>query len=146
MRRADAIGERGVMSKNVSTIQNIYAAFARGDIPSILEHVADDCIWEYGLAPNDVPWLKARTGRSGAAEFFQTLVTSVDVKAFSVPTIVETEKLVIALVQIEFDVKRTGKTVREDNEVHLWHFDDKGRVIKFRHCVDTLQHQRAVQA
>ncbi|MBL9014762.1 MAG: nuclear transport factor 2 family protein [Myxococcales bacterium] len=134
------------MPNNLTTIQNIYAAFGRGDVPAILEHITDECVWEYGLAPHDIPWLQRRTGRTGAGEFFQTLVSETEVKSFEVPSLLATDRLVVALVNIEFLVKRTGKTVRETDEVHLWHFDDKGRVIKFRHCADTLQHARALQA
>ena len=133
------------MPNNTTTIQNIYAAFGRGDVPAILEHISEDCAWEYGGSPNDVPYLQPRSGRGGAAEFFGLVGTELEFKAFDVTNVVGTERLVVALCTLELRVKKTGKTVREVDEVHLWHFDDKGRVIKFRHCLDTLQHQRANQ-
>lgn len=133
------------MSKNISTVQNIYAAFGKGDVPAILEHISEDCQWEYGGSANDVPYLQPRKGRSGAAEFLQIVGTQLQFKTFEVTTVVGTERLVVALCTIEFTVARTGKTVREVDEVHLWHFDDRGRVAKFRHVADTLQHQRANQ-
>lgn len=145
MRRAWAIDERGRMSKNLSTVQSIYAAFGRGDIPAILEHITDDCQWEYGPGTNDVPYLQPRTGRTGAAAFFQVVGTELEFKSFEVTSVIGTERLVVALCTLELTVKRTGKTVREVDEVHLWHFDDKGRVARFRHAADTLQHQRANQ-
>jgi hypothetical protein len=40
-------------------------------------------------------------------------------------------------------VKPTGKTVREVDEAHLWHFGAAGRVVKFRHRVDTARHRAA---
>ena len=33
---------------NLATVQGIYAAFRRGDIPAILECLAEDVVWEYG--------------------------------------------------------------------------------------------------
>jgi len=42
-------------------------------------------------------------------------------------------------------VKATGKTLR-DLEVHLWTFDDAGRVVRFRHVVDTHAHHLAARA
>lgn len=134
------------MPNNLTTIQNIYAAFGRGDVPAILEHIAEDCQWEYGTGENDVPWLQPRTGRTGAAAFFQTVGAELEFKAFDVTAVVGTERLVVALCAIECTVKRTGKTLREVDEVHIWHFDDKGRIVKFRHAADTLQHSRALQA
>ena len=34
------------IAANVAVIQDIYAAFGRGDIASILDHIAHDCRWE----------------------------------------------------------------------------------------------------
>ncbi|MFL6203479.1 MAG: nuclear transport factor 2 family protein [Thermoanaerobaculia bacterium] len=55
------------------TVQEIYAAFGRGDVPAILERLAPDVEWEYGASPTEVPWLQPRQGRAGAAEFFASL-------------------------------------------------------------------------
>jgi ketosteroid isomerase-like protein len=131
------------MSKHLSTVQSIYAAFGRGDAPAILEHISDDCVWEYGSITQDVPWLQPGRGRAGAAAFFATLAAEMDMKSFEVTALVGNERVVIALANIEFVVKRTGKTVREIDEAHIWHFDDKGRVIKFRHASDTHGHYLA---
>jgi ketosteroid isomerase-like protein len=30
---------------NVATVQSIYEAFGRGDIPAILDRISDDVIW-----------------------------------------------------------------------------------------------------
>ena len=34
------------MSRNLETVKQIYAAFARGDIPAILDTLADNVAWE----------------------------------------------------------------------------------------------------
>ena len=62
------------MSPNLETVKQIYAASGRGDIPAILDTLADDVAWE-AWADNSasklgVPWLLPRHGKSGAAEFF----------------------------------------------------------------------------
>jgi ketosteroid isomerase-like protein len=48
-------------------VQNIYAAFGRGDIPAILERLAPDVEWEYGVESTNVPWLQPRCGRAEVA-------------------------------------------------------------------------------
>ena len=52
----------------------IYEAFGRGDVPAILDRLADDVLWEHWAdwTPHaaGVSWLRPRTGRAGAAEFF----------------------------------------------------------------------------
>jgi len=145
MRHSSAIGDGARMPNNLTTVQNIYAAFGRGDIPAILEHISDECEWEYGPGTNDVPWLQPRKGRAGVGEFFQVIGAELDFKSFSVTTIVGTETCVIALASLECIVKRTGKTLREVDEAHIWHFDAKGRVARFKHAADTYQHSRALQ-
>jgi hypothetical protein len=40
-------------------------------------------------------------------------------------------------------VKATGKQFTEEDEAHLWYFNDAGRVVPFRHRVDTHQQWEA---
>jgi len=59
------------MSENLETVKRIYAAFGRGDIPAILDTLADNVAWE-AWADNSagkvgVPWLVPRHGKAGAA-------------------------------------------------------------------------------
>jgi len=133
------------MSQNqtlVPTVQAIYAAFGRGDVPAIIETLADDVIWEYGGSDPGVPWLVPRRGRTGVAAFFESLA-ALEFQRFEPKVIVQHERLVIALVDIDATVKATGKPIHEEDEVHLWHFDERGRVSKFRHRVDTALHAQA---
>jgi ketosteroid isomerase-like protein len=59
---------------SVKTIQEIYAAFGRGDVPAILARLAESVEWDYNMAPStDVPWLRKRRGREEAADFFASL-------------------------------------------------------------------------
>lgn len=51
---------------NKQTVQNIYAAFGKGDMPAILDQLTDDIDWEYGYrrAPNPVPWLQPKENKA----------------------------------------------------------------------------------
>ena len=130
------------MTTLTEQVQHIYAAFGRGDVPAILEHIADEVDWEYGTVDVAAPWLEPRRDRAGVAAFFQVLGTEMDIRAFAVKSLLEAPGLVVALVDIELVVRKTGRTVREVDEVHLWHFEG-GRIVKFRHRADTYQHARA---
>lgn len=129
---------------NLTTTQAIYAAFGRGDIPAILATLSDDVEWEYGATRNDAPWLKRGRGRDGAGSFFASLA-GMDIHRFGVNSILAGDNVTVALVNIEFTVKATGKRVVEEDEVHIWHFDKQGKVARFRHRVDTLAHHLACQ-
>src|SRR5689334_9774033 len=64
----------GRVESNLAVIQDIYAAFGRGDVASILDHIADNCRWEswdgHTAQRAGVAYLQPQTGRAGVAEFF----------------------------------------------------------------------------
>jgi uncharacterized protein len=130
---------------NVATLQAMYQAFGRGDIPAILEHFADDIVWEVGddSGGHGVPWLLPRRGRQAVVGFFEALAplefTRFEPKEFLTSA---DGKTVVALLDIEANV-RGGPTLREIDEVHIWRFDDRGRVASFRHRVDTARQVEA---
>src|SRR5437588_11060718 len=91
-------------SANLSTVTDIYAAFGRGDVPTILDKIAPDCRWE-SWANNwaqrqDVPTLRPRTGPAGVAEFFDT-VGALQIHDFQVLDVVAGERQVGVEVVIE---------------------------------------------
>jgi ketosteroid isomerase-like protein len=127
---------------NLATVQGIYAAFGRRDVPAILEFLAEDVVWEYGLNSTDVPWLQPRRGRAEVVKFFEAL-GAIDFARLEASAFFEAGSTVVVLLQLEATVKATGRQVVEEDEVHIWHFDAAGRVSRFRHRVDTLLHQLA---
>jgi ketosteroid isomerase-like protein len=127
---------------NVRTVETIYAAFGRGDVPAILEHLAEDVEWEYGQAENPVPWLQRRSGRAAVGQFFAAL-SALEFHKFVPKVMLEGAGVVVALIDLEATVKQTGRRIAEEDETHIWRFDDRGSVIRFRHAVDTAQHVAA---
>lgn len=130
---------------NLETTQQIYDAFGRGDVPAILERLAPDVAWEdfadSTAQAAGVPSLARRNGPDEVAGFFQ-LIGSGDlvVSEFQVLGLIGgTGNKVVAECAIEATVTATGKTYR-DEELHLWTFDDDGRVASLRHYVDTAKH------
>lgn len=134
------------MTKQTELIQSIYAAFGRGDVPAILEVLRDDVVWEYQPISTDVPWLQPRTGRAGVGAFFGAVGAELEFRKFELQTIAEAGNLVIVIVDVEAVVRRTGARFVDSDEVHLWHLDDRGRVARFRHVVDTHAHWTAWHA
>jgi ketosteroid isomerase-like protein len=123
----------------IETVQQIYAAFGRGDVPAILERLADDVQWEYATAPNPIPWLQPLSGRDQVPQFFEALAANIEITRFEVTKILGDDSTVVDLVTIEYIARATGRKVQEIDEVHIWHFDVAGRVQRFRHRADTLQ-------
>ncbi len=129
---------------HLHTVQGIYEAFGRGDIPAILATLAEGVEWEHGMADAGVPWLQPRTGRGAVAGFFQSLA-ALEFQRFEPTMLLENDDTVVALINVRFVVKDTGKAIVEDDEVHIWRFDTNGQVIRFNHKLDSFQHWSAMR-
>jgi ketosteroid isomerase-like protein len=135
------------MGDPLATVSAIYTAFGRGDVPAILDHLAEDVRWEE-WADNSaqqagVPWLLARRGKAGVLEFFGVM-GAMQMRDFRVLSLMAGGNQVAAEIEIEFDVPSSGRTLR-DQELHLWTCDDDGKVVRLRHYVDTAKHTAAAQ-
>ena len=128
---------------NLLTVQNIYAAFGRGDIPAILSQIHEQVAWDQGMSSNMPPWLRPRTGRAQVAEFFGALA-ALEFKKFQPKTLFESGNCVVALIDIEFVVKANGNVIREDDEVHIFRFDESGLITSFCHKLDTALDRKSV--
>lgn len=126
-----------------ATVEAMYAAFSRGDVPAILEKLSPDIVWEDRDASTDVPWLRPRRGREGAIEFFKALASGYDIQKFEVRTILEGPGLVVVLLDVEGVVIATQKRIADRDGVHLWRFDADGLVSSFAHRIDTHRHHLA---
>jgi hypothetical protein len=132
-----------MMTENAATVHGIYEAFGRGDVPAILARVAEDVVWEYGPREIAAPWLARRSGRDGAAAFFGVVAERLDFRSFAPKRILDGEDVVVVLVDLVVGVRGTDAVIEENEEIHLWWFDAAGQVCKFRHVVDTAQHEAA---
>jgi ketosteroid isomerase-like protein len=135
-----------VTTKNAATVADVYAAFGRGDVPAILDRLADDVSWD-DWSDNfaqraEVPHLVARQGPAEVARFFAVL-GSATVLDFAVLDLIGSDRQVVAEVRASFALPGGGRFV--DEELHLWTFDDAGRVTRFRHYCDTAKHIAAAR-
>lgn len=132
--------------KNTDLVAAIYAAFGSGDIAAVLSHLDAKVDWEYTSISDELPWYRRRTGRAGAAGFFQSLA-DFDFNQFQPKAILDAPGgLVVSVVAIDLVLKRTGKRIVIPDEVHLFYFNEAGKVVKFAHRVDTFQFWLAMQA
>jgi ketosteroid isomerase-like protein len=135
------------MTDNLATTSAIYGAFGRGDIAAILDCLSPDVRWEEwpdnSAQKAGVPWLRARYGKEGALEFFGVM-GGVQLHDFRVLSLMAGGNQVAAEIEIEFDVPSLeGARRMRDQEVHLWTFDESGKVVRMRHYVDTAKHMAA---
>ncbi|QIP14495.1 SnoaL-like domain-containing protein [Spirosoma aureum] len=135
------------MKTNTETVQAIYEAFGRGDLPALLDYLADDVnleIWADNSAQkHNVPWMEPHTGKAGATEFFGILA-QLNIIDFQVLSIMGGGNQVAAEFVIEAAPSALSKGYR-DEEIHLWTFNDEGKVTRLRHYTDTFKHILAAQ-
>jgi ketosteroid isomerase-like protein len=124
---------------NADTVKEMYAAFGRGDVPTILSKLDDNVKWDTATVTPGVPWLAPRRGRDNIPGFFEALAP-LEFTKFDPHTFFEDGDKVFAIVAIE--AKRNGKTYTIPNEGHLWKFNAAGKVVKYDHLTDTLTHTK----
>ena len=135
----ETANELGVDMANINTVREIYQAFGQGDVAAIVDRLADDVEWEYGVNSTNVPWLQPRRGKARVPEFFQALA-DIDIHKFEPTCLLEQGNTVVALINLDATVRGTQQRVIEEDEAHIWHFDAHGKVSRFRHRADTHLH------
>ena len=108
--------------ENTDRVERIFEAFGRGDIAYILDQLADDVRFVSHLDPI-VPWAGEFAGKDNVARFFQALGGSVEVSDHSVNGIVAQCDTVVAMGDVSFSVRETGKTAAS-SWVYIWKLAD----------------------
>lgn len=119
---------------NVKTTQLIYEAFGRGDVPAILDHLADDVAWDQDAPGYGVPIYEPGAGKAHVARFFEAL-GGLEFERFQPMNFLVGENQVAVTIDVKVNVKSTGKSV-EALEIHLWTFGADGKITRFFHCID----------
>ncbi len=104
--------------------------------------LADDVEWE-SWADNSsvragVPWMAALSGRQNVGRFFDA-AGQFEMVAFQVLNFLEGGNQVAVEVVIEAKLPAWGGRRFRDEEIHLWTFDDAGKVSRLRHYTDTAK-------
>ncbi|MFO1210387.1 MAG: nuclear transport factor 2 family protein [Amaricoccus sp.] len=69
------------MDDNIRTVRDLYAAFARGDVPFILARLTDDARFENSDSP-ELPHGGVYAGKDGVARFFDNIAGAFEVTGF----------------------------------------------------------------
>jgi ketosteroid isomerase-like protein len=127
------------MTDAATTIQEIYAAFGRGDLAAILERVAEPTDWCCEIdAPGGhaVPMMRNVTTRADVAEtYFGNVVATMEMHHFLPKQLLVDGNDVVVLLELEYTVRSTGRRIKVD-EVHHFTVVD-GQVVRYRPYVDT---------
>ena len=114
---------------NTAIAQAAYEAFGRGDIPTLLSHVAPDVQWEYP-GTKALPFAGSFRGHQGAVTFFANLAEVVEILSFTPTRFFASGDQVVAIGHEQVRMKRNG-VVFEQHWAHLFTFAD-GKVTGWR--------------
>ena len=122
---------------NIKMIQQVYEAFGRGDVASILEAVSDDVDWASEAVSTAAPWYGIRRGKDGVADFFAAFGSAMQVEEFTPVSFAANDTDVFCVVRFRATARSTGRTAA----MHLHHFFTfrSGRIAYYRGTEDTAQ-------
>jgi ketosteroid isomerase-like protein len=128
---------------NVKTIEQVYDAFGRGDVATILDAVTDDVDWASETTSTVAPWYGVRHGKDGVAAFFTAFGGAMDVEEFTPISFAANDNDVLTVVRLRSRSRRTGKTAAMDLH-HIFKFRD-GLIAYYRGTEDTAQTEAVLQ-
>ena len=125
--------------KNLRIVQDMYAAFGRGDVAFVIDHIDDACDG-FGVVSETAtgaPWNLPTNvkGKAGAARYFESLV-SIEHLAFEPRDFAATADQVYATLRLVLRDKKTGTTIEQPEVVHHFTFKN-GKVARLRILEDT---------
>jgi len=116
----------------IETVESVYAAFQRGDIPGILSQVAPNATWRQ---PKTLPWGGDYTGPEGAAEFFTKLGAAMQTTAFQPRENIAVGDEVFSFGYYEGKGAKTGK-IGGANWMFRWRVAN-GKIVAYDSFIDT---------
>jgi ketosteroid isomerase-like protein len=128
--------------ENVEFVGGVYDAFARGDVPAVLDSFADDIEW---FEAEGMPYGGLHRGPDAVAQNVFGPITE-DVEGFAVTPeeLIGSGATVAAVVRYTGTGKATGKAL-DVPVVHVWDIRD-AKVARFRQFIDTVKFAEVVPA
>ena len=124
-------------SANIALVQDLYAAFGKGDIVSLMNGMTPDIHWHSGGRASDYPGFGPRKGHAAVQDFFKIVAENNDFAHFSPREFYAADDKVFVLGDYAITMRKTGKKVESD-WVHVFTIRG-GKVSAFREFLDTAQ-------
>lgn len=120
--------------ENERVVQAMYAAFGRGDIPGVLDTLAEDIEWRIA-GPSELPFAGLHRGRGEVAKFFVTFGQAAEFEVFEPQEYFSRGERVVVLGHERQRVKATGLVV--ETEWAMVFTLSAGKIARFHNFVDT---------
>jgi uncharacterized protein len=122
--------------RNLEIVRGVYEAFGRGDLPAIINLMADDVDW-YDPGPSAVTHAGHYHGRKGVEQFFARVADTLEIQTFEPAEFIAQGNRVVVIGKLHARVKQTGRSY--DNEWAMaWTIRD-GRIAAWQVYEDTAR-------
>jgi len=122
------------MTEARKILESLFVAFNRGDIPTILASVSEDCTLRGTLAP-ELPYSGHFRGVAGAAKYFEGIAEALEPSELVVDQYVSEGEHVVAVARWAGKARASGK--RFETPLALYFRFRDGKMIDFRGHEDT---------
>lgn len=122
------------MGAATTIVQQAYEAFGRGDVPAILNLVADQVDWEL-VGPTTLSYAGRRKNHKEVADFFAAVAGADDIHQFEPREFIEANEHVTVLGWEDSTARDTNKKF-ESEWVHLFTVKN-GKITRWRGFFNT---------
>ena len=130
--------------ENTQVVQQLYAAFGRGDMPAVLATLGDEVEWQSPGPPAEIPWAATLRGRDQVAGWFARVREVAEFEQFMLQGLCAGGDTVMTQVRERFRIRATGRTV-ENDMAHVFTLRG-GKIVHFREYYDTAAVAAAFRA
>ncbi len=117
-------------------VADIYAAFSRGDLPTILSHLSSNVNWEAMGQSSNIPYGGKFKGANQVPNFFAALAESFQMTDFKVDEIYQNGNVVTAYGLHKGKGIKSG-IPSETIWAMRWEFNNDGQIVKYNNYFDT---------
>ncbi|MFQ5761896.1 MAG: nuclear transport factor 2 family protein [Candidatus Bathyarchaeia archaeon] len=124
--------------ENVQAVQRLFAAFGRGDLPGVLDMLAEDVDWQSPATRTEhaqISWSRPRRGREQVAQFFKELAEKVQPEPLEPLDFTAQGDKVVVEGRNRGRVKSTGRNYEHD-WVMVFTLRE-GKIVRHRGYYDT---------
>ena len=121
--------------QNTQTVQEVFAAYGRGDIATVLSALTDDVEWWMPGPPRGIPYAGLRRGPEQVTQFFISMGGAVEFEQFEPREYIAQGDQVVALGHVKARSRQTGRPFEHDWAM-VFTFRG-GKVARFRQYEDT---------
>ena len=129
---------------NAQVVQQLYAAFGRGDMPAVLATLGEEVEWHSPGPPAEIPWAASLRGRDQVAGWFARVREVAEFEHFVLQGLCAGGDTVMTQVQERFRIRATGRTVVNDL-AHVFTVRG-GKIVGLREYYDTAAVAAAFRA